>query len=102
MNNYVLAIKRIRDYLGGRLENPIWEYATYDNFSGPMSSGYPIFADIRHAIFFKTREKAAEWFEQNCRDMVLSDYDKSTLCVQEMAFKTVMKASNIRKENNLC
>lgn len=95
MNSYVLAIKRVKGYLGERLENPIWKYATYDNFSGPMSSGYPIFSDIYHAIFFKTREDATEWLKQNCRDMLLSDYDRSTLCVQEMTFKTVMKVSDI-------
>lgn len=57
MIKYVLSIKRVKDIFGKEMDEPEWEYASYDNFSGPMSSGYPIFADFNHAISFQTPKK---------------------------------------------
>lgn len=88
---YVLSIKRVRDIFGEGLIIPEWEYATYDNFSGSMSSGYPIFAGLHHALRFNTPEAAEQWFEKNSQYINLSNYDKTSLAVRKMVFKTVKK-----------
>lgn len=90
---YVLSIKRVKDIFGKEMIVPKWEYASYDNFSGPMSSGYPIFADLSHAISFPTPEAAEEWFKNNSQYINLSSYGIPTLAVRKLIFKTIKKVS---------
>ena len=91
MFKYVLSIKRVKDFRKKMLDHPEWEYATYDDFSGSLSTGYPIFAGLSHAISFASPEEAEEWFKKNSRYIDLSTYDKSSLAVQELVLKTVKK-----------
>lgn len=93
MLKYVLSIKRVKDIFGEEMIDPEWEYATYDNFSGSMSSGYPIFAGFSHAISFPTTEAAEKWFKENSQYINLSSYDKSTLAVRKLIFETVKQVS---------
>lgn len=91
MNKYVISIQQVKDIFGKELDTPEWKYAAYDNFSGCMSSGYPIFADIGHAIFFATCKEAEEWFNRNYQYMDRSYHDKSTLAIRKIVFKTAKK-----------
>lgn len=52
---YILSIKQVKDIFGKELSAS--EYTSYDNFSGSMSSGYPIFADLYHANTFLVRSR---------------------------------------------
>lgn len=91
MPKYVLSIKRVKDIFGEKMIDPEWEYATYDDFSGPMSSNYPVFAGLSHAVSFLTPEAAEKWFRENSRYIDLSMYDKTSLAVRKMVFKTIKK-----------
>ena len=88
MIKYVLSIKRINE-----TAKPEWGYATYDDFGGPLSTGYPIFADLGHSIFFPTPEEAEKWFKENSQYINLSNYDKSSLAIRKLIFKTIKKVS---------
>lgn len=88
---YILSIKRVKDIFGKELSSSEWEYASYDNFSGSMSSGYPIFANLYHAIIFSSPESAEEWFKKNSQYINLSCYDRTSLAVRKIVFKTIKK-----------
>lgn len=42
MGDYVISIKRVRNYSGEECE-PYWEYASYDRYAGAMSLGVSLF-----------------------------------------------------------
>lgn len=86
---YVISIKRLKDYCGNTLNKPEWEYATFDNFSGCISSGYPIFGSLNRAVIFSTMESAKEWANDNLKYINVSNYDLSSLAIRKIYFKTV-------------
>lgn len=86
---YVLSIKRVKNIFGQKLEKEEWEYATYDNYSGPMSSGYPIFGRDNHAIHFSSSDEAEQWFLENSKYIDLDKYDRRSLGIRKMVFKTI-------------
>lgn len=86
---YVISIKQLKDYCGNTLNKPEWGYATFDNFSGCMSSGYPIFGSLNRAVIFSTMESAKEWANNNLKYINVSKYDLDSLAIRKICFKTV-------------
>lgn len=96
MRDYVISIKRIRDY-SGNLAEPYWEYASYDRYAGAMSSGYPVFDHLAHAVSFDSIEEAEEAFPNWWKNFVYGnsnyeqEYDISTLAIRKINFSTKKK-----------
>lgn len=88
---YIISIKRVMDIFGTVMDKPEWEYACYDNFSGSMSTGYPIFSSLNRGIQFHTKEEAKEWIEKALPYIDMSRYDRSSLAIRKIVFKTVQK-----------
>ena len=91
----VIAVLRIRDYSNKECE-PYWEFASYDQYAGSFSSGYPCFDNnLVHAITFKNVADAEDRFKRWWKDYVLGhsgydrSYDMSTLCIKELKLETV-------------
>lgn len=86
---YVIAIKRIRDYYD---KEPIerWEFAQYDEHAGSFSSGYPVFGPEHYAITFDSIEFAETWWKRNSQYIYYNNnYDLSTLNVYERTYQKV-------------
>lgn len=88
---YVISIKRVKTYYGCVTLGPDWRYACYDRFCGSLSTGDPTFADLSHAIFFSSPKAAKEWFDENKRFIDFSFYDKKSLAIRKVSFKTIEK-----------
>lgn len=93
--NYVISIKRVKNYVGEKLETPEWEYASYDRYAGSMSSGYPCFDGfIGHAIRFASVEEAEKEFPKWFKDFAYGhsryqeDYDMDSLAIRKITFVT--------------
>lgn len=84
---YVISVKRVRDIFGAALLTPEWEYACYDNFSGPLSTGFPIFSGLHHALFFQTEKDAEEWYNVCSKYINFSGYDEKSLAIRKVLFK---------------
>lgn len=91
---FVISILRVGDYCGNNCE-PYWEFASYDNYAGSFSTGYPCFDGLMHAITFDSTEDAEQKFEKWWKDFVYGhsnytkDYDISTLGIRELKLDTV-------------
>lgn len=86
---FVISILRTKDYIGRPYtdERKIWEYACYDDHAGSLSTGYPIFDNIRFAKFFGSIDEAKKWFELNKSCISFTNYDKNTLAIRKVVFK---------------
>ena len=96
-DTYVISILRVKDYAGNTCE-PYWEYASYDNYAGSMSSGYPCFSDVLgHAEIYSSVEEAEEkfgkWWDEftsGCSNY-RSKYDIKSLGIRKIIFSTKKK-----------
>lgn len=89
MTKYIISVNCIKDVFGEKLDTPKEEFAAYDTYAGPMSTGFPVFDNLSHAISFNTPEEAEEWFRKNKYNIDLSRYDRSSLSIKRLVFKTV-------------
>ena len=94
---YVISILRVKDYKGDNCE-PYWEYASYDNYAGSMSSGYACFSSVlgqaeKYSSVEEAEEKFSKWWDEltsvfrNYR----SKYDIESLGIRKMIFSTKKK-----------
>lgn len=96
MGDYVVSVKRVRDYNGEECE-PYWEYASYDRYAGAMSSGCPCFDYLNHAITYDSVEEAEEKFKYWWKYYIQGhsnfqrNYDASTLAIRKINFSTKKK-----------
>ena len=96
MGDYVISIKRVRNYSGEECE-PYWEYTSYDRYAGALSSGYPCFDHLNHAIKYNSVKEAEESFKSWWSGFVYGhrnyhlDYDISTLAIRKITFNTKKK-----------
>lgn len=96
-DTYVISILRVKDYAGNDCE-PYWEYASYDNYAGGMSSGFPCFSSVlghaeRYSSVKEAEEKFNKWwdgFTYGCSDY-RSKYDIKSLGIRKMVFNTKKK-----------
>lgn len=96
-DTYVISILRVKDYTGNKCE-PYWEYTSYDNYAGSMSSGCPCFSDVLgHAEIYSSVEEAEEkfhkwWdgFTSGCNNY-RSKYDIKSLGIRKIIFSTKKK-----------
>lgn len=86
MNRFVISVKQIKNCMGESIPAE-WVYAHRDVYSGPFSTGYPIFGSFRNAIMFESEEEATGWFKQNAPYMNFSSYDINSLNITKLIFK---------------
>lgn len=93
---FVISVKRVRNCWGDKCE-PYWEYTSYDNYAGAMSSGYPCFDRLNHAITYDSMKDAEEKFKKwwrtfrSANSNIAERYDLSTLGVREMRLSTLQE-----------
>ena len=90
---FVISIKRLFDYSGNRLEEPEYEYFSYDRYAGSFSTGYPTWGSFYHAETFKTAEEAKKVYMENLRILTCSwsNYDRDSIRICEVKFKPIEK-----------
>lgn len=86
MNRFVISVKQIKNLFGETIPAE-WVYAHLDIYSGPLSSGHPVFGSFRNAIMFESEEEATEWFKKNAPYMDFSSYDINSLNITKLIFK---------------
>lgn len=88
-DKYVIGIKRIKDYSGNTVKKPFLCYASYDEYAGSRSTGYPVFDnELNHAIIFSSVEEAEEKFKIWAEGLIgfKSDYyDLDSLAIMQIA-----------------
>ena len=88
-DKYVIGIKRIKDYSGNSVKEPLLCYASYDRYAGSGSTGYPVFDnELNHAITFSSVEEAEEKFKIWAEGLIgfKSDYyDLDSLAIMQIA-----------------
>lgn len=98
---YVIAIKRVRNYIGQPLpENEqYFEYLSTDD--GPYGSGDLCFSNLNnaHMIRFSTDQEALSYYSTYVQDHIYvnpSDYDTESIVIRKLEPKTVCSLSYLR------
>lgn len=90
---YVISAKKVKSYLGNDLspEMQYFEYVGFDNYSGPMSTGYPCFMQECHAHRFDTEDAAKAWWDKNKTSPHIADclrtHDVKTLAIRKVYYR---------------
>lgn len=93
---FVIAIKKIFDYDGTKLNKPEYEYFGYDKYAGSFSTGYPTWMRFRQAEIFKTAEEAKEVYLKTLHYLICSwkECDRDSIKICEIKFEpmeTILK-----------
>lgn len=98
---YVIAIKRVRNYIGRPLsENEqYFEYLSTDD--GPHGSGDLCFSDLNNAYMmkFSTDQEAIDYYNAYVQDHInvtLNDYDTESIIVRKLEPKTMCSLPRLR------
>ena len=93
MKNYVISVRRTKDYLDRPLDKnkQYYEYAGYDDHAGSFSSGMPSWDNEFYCKIFSSVDNAKTYWLTNSQYLFDDRHDWTTLAIRErtVVYKTI-------------